>query len=52
MEDVMTAKSTSGTAHGDYFFAMCLNRGGFQAIPHTLDYEDQVMMVVDEGRRP
>ena len=31
---------------------MSLNREGFQAIPHTLDYEAQVMMVVVEGRRP
>ena len=31
---------------------MCINRGGFQAISHTVDYEDQVMMVVVEGRRP
>ena len=52
VEDVMAAKWKSGTAHGDYFFTMCLNRGGFQAIPRTLEYEDQVLMVVVEGRRP
>ena len=52
VEDFSTIKSSSGTAHGDYSFTMSLKRGGFQAIPHTLDYEDQVMMVVVESRRP
>ena len=51
VENFSTIKSSSGTAHGDYSFTMCLNRGVFQAIPITLDYEDQVMMVVVEGRR-
>ena len=50
--DFSTIESSSGTAHGDYSFTMYLNRGGFKAIPHTLDYEDQVMMVVVEGRKP
>ena len=27
-EDFSTIKSSSGTAHGDYSFTMCLNRGG------------------------
>ena len=49
IEDVTTAKSTSGMAHSDYFVTMCLDRGGF---PHTIEYEDQVMIVVIEGRRP
>ena len=31
---------------------MCLNREGFQAIPHIIAYKDQNMMVVVEGRRP
>ena len=52
VEDMITAKSISGTAHGDYFVIMCLDRGGSQAIPHTVEYEDQVMMVIVEGRRP
>ena len=34
VEDVTKAKSTNGTAHGDYFFTMCLNRGG------SLEYDD------------
>ena len=34
-----------------FFLTMCLNKGEFQAIPHTVVYEDQVMMVVVEGRR-
>ena len=39
VEDVTKAKSSSGTAHGDYFFTMRLDRGGFQVIPYTLKYE-------------
>ena len=50
--DVTKAKSNNGTAHGDYLFTMCLDRVGFMAIPHTLDYESQVMTVVVEGRKP
>ena len=41
IEDIVISKSSSGTAHGDYFVTMSLNRKGFQAIPHTLDYEEQ-----------
>ena len=52
IEGVVKAKSTNGTIHGDYIFTMCLDRGGFMAIPHTLDYESQVMTVVVEGRKP
>ena len=52
IEEVVKAKSVNGTAHGNYIFTMCLDRGGFMAIPHTLDYESQVMTVVVEGRKP
>ena len=31
---------------------VCLNREGFQAIPHILPYKDQQMMVVAEDRHP
>ena len=41
VEEVIKAKTSSGTAHGDYFFTMCFNRKGFQAIPHTPEYENQ-----------
>ena len=51
VEDVTTTKSISGRAYRDFFFTMCLNRGGFQAIPYTLDYEDEVMIVVVEGKK-
>ena len=51
VEDCTTIKSSSGTAHSDYTFTMCLNRGGFQAVPHTLDYENQAMMVKVEDRK-
>ena len=52
IEEVVKAKSVNRTAHGDYIFTMCLDSGGFMAIPHTLDYESQVMTVVVEGRKP
>ena len=52
IEDITKAKSNNGTAHGDYIFTMCLDRGGFAAIPHTLEYKSQVMTVVIEGRNP
>ena len=52
IEDITKAKSSSRTAHGDYIFTMCLDRGGFVAIPHSLEYETQVMTVVVEGRKP
>ena len=52
IEEVTKAKSPNETAHGDYLFTICLDRGGFMAIPHTVDYENQVMKVVVEGRKP
>ena len=52
VEDVIKVKSSSGTALGDYFFTMDLNRKGFQIIPHTLKYESQTMTVIVEGRKP
>ena len=52
IENITKAKSSSGTAHGDYVFTMCLDRWGFVVIPHTLEYETQVMTVVVEGRKP
>ena len=52
IEEVTKAKSPNGTAHGDYLFTMCLDKGVFMAIPHTVDYESQVMTVVVEGRKP
>ena len=52
IEEVVKAKSANRTAHGDYIFTMCLDRGGVMAIPHTLNYESQVKTVVVEGRKP
>ena len=52
VEDIIKIKSSNGTEHGDYFFTMCLNRKGFQAIPHTIEYESQLMTVIVEGRKP
>ena len=52
VEDIIKAKSSNGTAHGDYFFTMCLNRKGFLAIPHTIEYESKVITVIVEGRMP
>ena len=52
IENIIKAKSSTGTAHGDYVFTMCLDRGGFGTIPHTIENETQVMTVVVEGRKP
>ena len=52
IEDITKAKSVNGTAHGDYIFTMCLDRGGFTSIPHIIEYEHQIMTVVVEGRKP
>ena len=52
VEDVAKAKSTNGTAQGDHYFTMCLNRTGFRSIPQTLEYKNQTMMVVVEGKNP
>ena len=52
VEDIIKAKSSNETVHGDYFFIMCLNRKGFQAILHTLEYVNQVMTVIVERREP
>ena len=52
IEDITKAKSVNGTTHGDYIFTMCMDRGGFTAIPHIIEYEHQIMTVVVEGRKP
>ena len=52
VEDYTLITSASGTAYGDYSFTMCLARGGFQAIPNTITYRNQTMMVVVEDRKP
>ena len=52
MEQVTQITSNSGTAYGDYVFIMCLDRGGFNNIPHIIKYRDQSMMVVVEDRKP
>ena len=51
VEDIIKTKPSNWTAHGDYFFTMCLNRKGFQAIPHTIEYESQIVRVIVEGRK-
>ena len=52
VEQVTQVTSNSGTAYGDYVFIMCLDRGGFNNIPHIIKYRDQSMTVVVEGRKP
>ena len=52
VEQVKQIKSPNGTAYGDYELIMNLDRVGFHAIPHSIKYIDQAMMVVVEGRRP
>ena len=34
VEQVSQVTSTRGTAYGDYVFTMCLDRGGFNKVPH------------------
>ena len=52
VEQVTQVTSNSGTAYADYVFVMCIDRGGFNNIPHIIKYRDQSMMVVVEGRKP
>ena len=52
VEQVSQIRSTRGTAYGDYVFIMCLDRGGFNNVPHKIKYRDQTMTVVVEGRKP
>ena len=52
VEQVIQIRSNSGTAYSDNVFIMCLDRGGFNTIPHSIKYRDRSMMVVVEGRKP
>ena len=51
VEQVSQIRSTQGTAYGDYVFIMCLDRGGFNNVPHKIKYRDRTMTVVVEGRK-
>ena len=51
VEEVLPTRSVARKAHGDCI-NMCLNREGFQAIPHIIAYEEQNMIVVVEDRGP
>ena len=44
VEQVTQITSNSGTAYSDYAFIMCLDRGGFNNIPHIIKYSDQSMI--------
>ena len=48
VEEMAPVKAADGTAYADYHLNVCLNREGFQFIPHILHYKDQQMMVVVE----
>ena len=50
MEEVLPIRVTDETAHSEYFLNICRDREGFQAVSHSIAYENQQMMVV-EGRR-
>ena len=52
VEEVMPVRVADGTAHRDYILNVCLNREGFQAIPHIITYKDQQMRVVVVSRQP
>ena len=49
VEHITQIISTSETAYGNYSFNLCLDRGGFQTIPHTITYRDKTMMLFVEG---
>ena len=49
---VTPLKSSDGTAHSDNILTVCPDREGFQAIPHIISNEQQLMMVVVKCRRP
>ena len=44
VEEMTQLRATTGTAHRDHVFRLCLDREGFQAIPDTL-YFRQMMVV-------
>ena len=52
VEDYTQITSAHGTAYGDFTFTMVLDRGGFNAIPHTISYKDTTMTIIVEGRKP
>ena len=52
VEDYTQITSAHGTAYGDISFTMILDRGGFNAIPHTIAYRNTTMTVIVEGRKP
>ena len=52
VEDYTQITSAHGTAYGDFPFTMVLDRGGFNAIPHTISYKDTTMTIIVEGRKP
>ena len=52
VEDYTQIKSAHGTAYSDFTFPMILDRGGFNAIPHTISYWDTMMTIIVEGRKP
>ena len=52
VEDFSLITSAHGTAYVDYTFTMILDRGGVNAIPHTISYRDTTITVIVEGRKP
>ena len=52
VEEYTQITSAHGTAYGDFSFTMILDRGGFNAIPHTIAYRTTTMTVIVEGRKP
>ena len=52
VEEYTQITSSHGTVYGDFSFTMILDRGGFNAIPHTIAYRTTTMTVIVEGRKP
>ena len=46
VEQVTQVTSTRGTAYGDYVFVMCLDRRGFNKIPHKNSRGQETAMLV------
>ena len=51
VEDYTLITSVHGMTYSDSTFTMILDRGGFNAIPHTITYRDMTITVIVEGRK-
>ena len=52
VEEVIPLRDGTGMANGDYTFILCLKRERFQRIPDTIQFRNQKLSIIVEGRRP